>query len=214
MTQLSESASTTGSLAELWQVDPMRAHGAWIYLFASIASGSLLGSQRAIELPMLVGTGFAGAYLVAAAIFVGVRRRTRQFLLGGSLMVVAPVGALVLGSEPRFLAVAALAALPAAAAVALTTRYGSLATSSLLMGIAAIVMAAPITAVAGGASLQRAALLFGLLASFFSWRTLRVAESLHDQPTWDRTQLKARGLHEAAVGAIWTLAVTTVLLIF
>ena len=129
-------------------------------------------------------------------------------------MVVAPVGALVLGAEPRFVAVAALAALPAAAAVALTKRYGSLATSSLLMGIAAIVMAAPITAVAGGASLQRAALLFGLLAAFFSWRTLRVAASLNDQPTWDRTQLKARGLHEAAVGAIWTLAVTAALLIF
>jgi hypothetical protein len=206
--------TTAGSVAELWQVDPMRAHGAWVYLFASIASGSLLGSQRAVELPMLVGTGFAGAYLVAAAIFVGVRRRTRQCLLGGSLMAVAPVGALVLGSDPTFIAVAALAALPAAAAVALTRRYGSLATSSLLMGIAAIVMAAPITAVAGGVSLQRAALLFGLLASFFGWRTLRVAASLNGQPTWDRTQLKARGLQEAAVGAIWTLAVTAVLLIF
>lgn len=118
------------------------------------------------------------------------------------------------GDEPSFVAVAACAALPAAAAVGLAMRWGSLATSSLLMGIAAIVMAAPMTAVAGGASIQRAALLFALLWSFFSWRTLRVAASLNDQMTWDRKQLKARGFHEAAVGAIWTLAVTLVLRIF
>ena len=91
---IEEPVATRGTVAELRHVDPMRAHGAWIYLFASITAGALVGTGHAIELPMLVGTGFAGAYLVTAAISVGVRRRMRQLVFGGTLMVGAPPAAL------------------------------------------------------------------------------------------------------------------------
>ncbi len=201
----------TGNVAELRQLDPMRAHGAWIYLFASITSGALVGTEHAVELAMLVGTGFAGAYLVTASISAGLRRRKRQILLGGSLAALAPLSALWMGAEPGFVVVAACAAVPALTAIVLAKRVGCLARSYLLVGLAAVVMAAPMTAVAGGASFPRAALLFGLLWPFFSWRTLLVAASVHDREPWDPQQLKARGLREAAIGAVWTLVVTIVL---
>lgn len=211
LSTIEEAVAIAGSAAELRQVNPMRAHGAWIYLFASIASGALVGTQHAVELPMLVGTGFAGAFLVAAAISAGVQQRARQLLLGGSLVALAPLNALWLGAEPGFLVVAACAAVPAIAAIALAKRVGCLARSYLLVGVAAVAMAAPVTAVAGGASFQRAAVLFGLLWAFFSWRTLLVAATVNDQEPWDGQQMKARGLREAAIGAVWTLAVTIVL---
>jgi hypothetical protein len=211
LSTIEEPVVKSGTVAGLRQVDPMRAHGAWIYLFASIASGALVGTRHAVEIAMLVGTGFAGAYLVAAAIAAGVRRKMRQLLLGGSLVVLAPPSALWLGAEPGFLVIAGCAVVPAVAAVVLAKRVGFIARSFLLVGIAAVVMAAPLTAVAGGASVQRAALLFGLLWSFFSWRTLLVAASLNDRAVWDGQQLKAQGLREAAIAAVWTLTVTVVL---
>jgi hypothetical protein len=214
LSAIEEPAAISGTVTALRHVDPMRAHGAWIYLFASIASGTLVGTQHAVEIAMLVGTGFAGAYLVTAALTAGVRRRMRQVVLGGSLVVLAPLSALGLGAEPGFVVVAGCAVIPAVAAVVLTTRLGSLARLSLLAGVAAVVMAAPVTAVAGGASFQRAGLLFALLWFFFSWRTLRVAARVKAQETWDRQQLKAQGLREAAIAAVWTLAVTLVLRIF
>lgn len=185
----------------------MRAHGAWIYLFASIASGALVGARHRVEPAMLVGTGFVGAFLVTAAISVGARRKIRQLLLGVTLAILAPLGALWLDAEASFVAIAVLAMLPAVSAVVLEKTLGFLSRPALIAGVASLVMAAPVVAVAGGANVQRGVLLFGLLCSFFSWRTLRVAAPLRAGAAWDRERLRTRGLQEAAIAAVWTLAV-------
>ena len=75
----------------------MRAHGAWVYLFASVAAGALVGAERGVERAMLVGTGFAGAFLVTAALVTGGRRKGRQVLVGSALAVLTPLAALWLG---------------------------------------------------------------------------------------------------------------------
>ena len=194
--------------------DPVRAHGAWIYLFASVAAGAMVGSHHGVEPAMLVGTGFVGAYLVAAAISFGARRKGRQLLIGASLVVLAPLTALWLDAEPIFLIVAAWAVLPAVTAVALEKTLGFLSRGALVMGIAALTLAAPVVAVAGGASGGRGLLLFGLLWPFFSWRTLGVAAPLAAGATWNRKELRSRGLSEAAIAAVWTFAVALSLCAF
>jgi len=136
-----------------------------------------------------------------------VRRKMRQILLGILLATLGSLGALWLNAEPQFLFVAATAALPATAAVAFEKRYGFLSPLALIAGVAALVMAAPVSAIAGGTAVGRAALLYGLLCPFFCWRTLHVASSLRAQEAWDRLALRARGLREAAIAALWTLAV-------
>ncbi len=198
----------------LTQRDPMRAHGAWIYLFASVAAGALVGAERGLEPAMLVATGFVGAFLVTAAIARGVRRKGRQTLVGASLAALAPLAALWLGAEPSFLVVAAIAALPAVAAVVLAKRLGFLSHAAVVMGIAALAMAAPVTAVAGGATALRSAVLFGLLWSFFCRQSLRVSAALAAGGAWDRKALRARGLREAAITAVWALVVAVSLRIF
>ena len=192
-----------------WHPDPMRAHGAWIYLFASIAAGALLGADRGVEPAMLVGTAYAGGYLVFAAADVGLRGKLRQIMVGACLAIACGVLALISKAEPAFLIAAALAALPALAAVALAKAKGVLSPATLVVGIAALTMSAPVTAVAGGMSLPRAAVLFVLLWTFFSWRTLNVAASLTKDSDWEREVLRARGLREAAIAALWTLVVAT-----
>ena len=176
----------------------MRAHGAWIYLFASIGAGALVGADRgvefAVERAMLAGTGFVGAFLLFAAIASGVRRKGRQALTGGCLMIFAPLAVLGLGAQPVFLCVAAGAVLPAVSVIVLARQIGPLARLTLVVGIGAITMSAPVTALAGQASGMQCVLLFGLLYSFFCWRTLRVAATLKVEAAWDRQSLKSRGL--------------------
>jgi hypothetical protein len=185
----------------------VRAHGAWIYLFASVGAGALVGADQGVERAMLAGTGFVGAFLVTAALVTGARRKRRQMLVGLSLAVLAPLAALGLDADREFLPVATLAAVPAMSAIILGKVWGFLSRTTMVVGIAALVMAAPAAAVAGGATLPRSAVLFGLLWVFFCWRTLNVAASLEAGNEWDRRQLRARGLREAAIAAVWTLTV-------
>jgi hypothetical protein len=194
--------------------NPTRVHGAWIFLFASVASGAVIGSERVIESAMLVGTGFIGAFLFVSALSVGARRNRRQLLTGASLAAVAPLCALGLNADPSFLGVAGLAALAAMAAIMFEKRRGFLSHAALITGVAALALAAPTVAAAGGASVGQCVLLFALLWSFFCWRTLCVAAPLRVGATWDRMRLRSRGLREAAIAAVWTLAVTFSLLIF
>jgi len=63
---------------------------------------------------------------VTAAVSVGTRRKRRQILIGASLTVFAPLAALWLDAEPKFLIVAALADLPATGAVVLEKKFGFL----------------------------------------------------------------------------------------
>ena len=156
---------------------------------------------------MLVGTGFAGAYLCTAALAVGVRRKQRQFVVGAATALGAPLIALWLGAELAFL-LATVCAVPAAAgAVAFASRFGFLSRVALTTGIAALTMAAPAAALSGGAGAQRAALLFLFLWPFYCWRSLRLVTSLETTSRWNRDELRARGLREAAVTALWTTAV-------
>ncbi len=187
--------------------DPVRVHGAWIYLFASVGAGALVGADHGVERPMLAGTGFVGAFLVTAALLTGVRRKGRQILVGLLLAVLAPLAAVGVGAGREFLPIAALAAVPALTATWLGKSWGFLSRTTMVMGIAALAMAAPAAAVAGGASLPRSAVLFGLLWVFFCWRTLRLATALESEHTWDRRQLRARGLREAGIAAVWMLTV-------
>lgn len=189
-----------------WHPDPMRAHGAWIYLFSSIGAGALVGADHGVEPAMMAGTAFAGAFLVVAAVDAGLRGKLRQVLLGSSIAVVASLLAIGWGAEPNFLILATVAALPALSAMVLAKTKGVLSPVTLTAGVAALTMAAPVAATAGGSSTFRAATLLILLCPFFCWRAMRVSTSLAKEVGWNRVSLRARGLREAAIAAIWTLA--------
>ena len=185
--------------------DPVRAHGAWIFLFAAIGAGSMAGSRGRVEPALIVGTGFVGAFLCRAALAVGLRRKVRQLIVGAAVAILAHFAAHLLGAPSSYLYVAALATVPAVGAVVSSERYGFLSTTALTAGIAALTLAAPAAAVAGGASLIRAAGLYGLLWPFFTWRSLRIAAALKSGERWTVEELKSRGLHEAAAAALWAL---------
>jgi hypothetical protein len=194
-------------------LNPMRAHGAWVFLFASVAAGALLSDSYGVERAMLAGTGCAGAFLVASALSFHMWKKGRQMLVGICLAVLTPLGALWLDPDPRFIWVATIA-LPLTAATVIASRYrGLLSTGAILTGVASLVMAAPVTAIAGGASDGKALAVFALLWPFYSWRTMRIAAPLATQP-WNRQALKSQGLKEAAVAAGWALAVTCALHLF
>jgi hypothetical protein len=192
--------------------DPMRAHGAWIFLFCAVGAGALLGADRRVEIPLLVGTGLAGGYLLAGAVAVGARRKRRQGLVGLLLLLIAPLAALLLGAERAFLVAAGATALPAVLAVVFARRRGVLSRVAVITGIAALAGAAPAAALAGGAGAGRATAAFALLWPFFCWRSLRIAAALEGGAAWERSELRARGLREAGIAAVWTLLVATVLL--
>lgn len=86
--------------------DPVRAHGAWIYIFLSVAAGSMLEAKHGVEPALLGGTSFVGAYLVIAAFVVGIAREQRQALVGIAQLLVAPPLALALGGDSSLLLVA------------------------------------------------------------------------------------------------------------
>lgn len=187
--------------------DPVRAHGAWIYIFLSVAAGSMLEAKHGVEPALLIGTSFVGAYLLVAALVVGLRRKRKQALIGAVLLVAAPPLALALGADSRFLVAAASAAVPALAAVLCARAFGFLSPSAVIAGVAALTFAAPTAALTGGASLDRAALLFALLFPIYAWRSVRIASQLRSQESWNAAELRSTGLREAALAAGWTLAV-------
>jgi len=187
--------------------DPTRAHGAWVYLFVSIGAGAMLGAARGVEPALLIGTGFAGGFLGTAAVVVGVQRRRRQLLVGFATALFAPLVALWLGAEREFLWVAASAAIVGVAAVGLARWRGFLSRTAMITGIAALALAGPAAAVAGGAGAARATALFALIWPFYSWRSLRVGAWLEADEQPKRAEVRARGLREAAIAAVWTLTV-------
>ncbi len=190
----------------------MRAHGAWVYLFCSIGAGALVGSGRGVEPALLVGTGFAGAFLVFAAFTTAGAFRPRKVAAGSLLAVSAPLLALWWPRvETDFLFVLGLSLLPALGTILLEQSRGMLARTTQLMGVATLTMAAPTSGLAGGATPADAALLFGLLWPFFAWRCLHVMASLRGQHPWNREELRRRGLREAAFAALWTLGVSLAL---
>ena len=190
--------------------NPLRAHGAWIYLFAAIGAGAVVGADNGIEPPLLVGTGYVGVYRAMAAVSVGIEQRRQQFTSGVGLAVGSSLLATWLGADVRFLLPELLAIFPATATLLLEERVGYLARSTLVSGVSALVLAAPSVALAGGVSVQQAALLCGMLWFVFCWRTLRIAAPLRVNTAWDREQLRRQGLFEAALAAIWSIATAIV----
>ena len=122
------------------RLDPRRFHGAWIFLCESIAAGALVGGRYGVESAMLVGTACAGAFLVFAAIATGVSGKLRQLLLGGFLVVVSPVCALLLRADARFIHIAGVATLTAITTVLLAQRHGFLSPIVLATGVAALTL--------------------------------------------------------------------------
>ncbi|MCA9211759.1 MAG: hypothetical protein KDB27_01745 [Planctomycetales bacterium] len=189
----------------LSRLDPQRFHGAWIFLCESVAAGALVGAQFGVEPALLVGTAGAGAFLVIAALSAGFHGRLRQLVTGGMLLVVSSCLALLMAADSRFISIGAIALTLAMITVVFARRRGFLSTPVLALGVAAITMIAPMTAVAGGASLSLAVILFVILWLFFFWRTTRVVTLIADRSAWNAELLRARGLREAAITASFTL---------
>jgi hypothetical protein len=185
--------------------DPMRAHGAWIFLSASVGAGALAGSGNAVERGMLVGTGVAGGFMLASAMHVGIQHKRRHAFVGGILTAAMPAVALALDPSTLFLVPIALAIVMAMAAIFAGRSLGFLSRTTVALGTAAIVTAAPVTAVAAGASLTRAFLLYGIMVVFCCWRSLQVLSDLGSGHDWTKVRLRSRGLREAAATAVWSI---------
>jgi hypothetical protein len=194
--------------------DPIRAHGAWVYLFCAVFAGVLVGARGRIEPALMVGTAFAGCFLAGGALAYGARRKWRRLVGGLALATVSGAGALLLGANSLFLVVAVCAAIPTVAAIVLARELGSLSAWTLMAGVGALAMAAPAAAAAGGASLTESALLLMLLWPFYAWRSLEVARPLLESGHWDVVALRRRGLREAWLAALWTVGVVVALSVF
>lgn len=205
---LARAGSAEPCTTRLRKLDPMRAHGAWVLLCASVGAGALVATQDANQRALLVGTGVVGGYLLTSAIFVGIRRRLRQAALGAGLTLLAPIGALWLDPSRAFLVPAAIAAMLSIVALGAVRWRGFLSRSAIFTGTGALVLAAPVAAVGGGATPMQAAVLYGLLWPCFTWRTLRVASSLKNGGRWNGKELRSRGLREAGWAAAWALLVS------
>lgn len=191
--------------------DPLRFHGAWIYLCVAVAAGTLIGHNHGVERGMLVGTGFVGGFMFLGALTARSTRRGREAIIGAVLMLVMPIGAFLLGGSNSFLWVIGGAALLAAGALVVAHRKGFLATSSVALGTAALSMAAPAAAIGAGANSLAAFVLYGMLWPYFCWRTLAVS---HDRkaprPLGKRPNLRQRGLREAALVTSWAFVAVVV----
>jgi hypothetical protein len=183
--------------------DPVRAHGAWVYLGVSVLAGTASVGQAGMLRAVLAGTGYAGLFLLVSAVAVPGRRRAARLASGLALAALAPPGALALGASPNFLAYALVAAFPAGLAVAFALRRGFLSPPALAFAVSTLSVAAPCAARAGGATPQQAWILQGMLLPFFVWRTWTVRSRLDGQSGWSRARLRAAGLREAGYALGW-----------
>jgi hypothetical protein len=189
--------------------DPLRAHGAWVYLIVSILAGVLTVTDRGLAPALLAGSGFVGVYVLASSLAIARRRAALVRMALGLLVAIgSPLLALAQGADPRFLMISLVAFPPVLCAAYFASRQGFLAPGALAFGVTALVVSAPVAASAGGASPRSALLLLATLVPFFFWRTWRLARALG--PGWTRERFERRGLRESGLAAAWaTLAVTT-----
>ncbi len=184
--------------------DPARTHGAWVYLVLSILAGTLTATGRGLLPALLVGVGYAGVFLCAsAAALIGrpgvLRRLAAGLLLAGS----GPGLALWLGASPAFFAFSFAALAPAALAGYNAERHGVASPQAMAFAVVALVVAAPSSACAGGASARTGLLLLILLAPFFAYRTWKVRHAMSAESGWTRSKLKKQGWREALYGLGW-----------
>lgn len=192
---------------DLWRraaPDPARAHGAWVYLAVSIAAGALAAGARGAVAAISAGLAFVGVFLVASALAIHPRPWKRRFALGAGMALGASATGVALADDPTFLAYASIAMFPAAASVWFAARGGVLAPPALAFGVLALVVSAPATACAGGASPLLGLALFAWLAPFFVWRTLKVRTRMAAGEPLSRRALKRIGLKEATLALGWT----------
>ena len=184
--------------------DPARAHGAWVYLIVSVLAGSLTAVRDGFLPALLAGIGFAGVFLVASSVALGVMRGWRRFVVGLAVATLAPSLALFLGADPSFFAYGLIALAPAAVAGWLAERRGFQSVGALAFGVAALVVAAPSSACAGGADIGMSLLLLALLTPFFVWRAMVVRRRLTSGKGWSRSRIRAAGIREAIWAVAWT----------
>ncbi len=190
--------------------DPLRAHGAWVYLIVSILAGVLTVEVRGFAAALVAGSGFVGVFVLASSLaIVGRRAVRRRFVAGLLLTVGGPLLAVGLGADRSFLIVGLAAIPPALAAARFASTGGFLSPGALVCGVTALVVSAPAAASAGGASLLRALLILAVLAPFYSWRTWRLARKLGRG--WTRERFLRRGLVESAVAVAWAAAAVAVI---
>ena len=185
--------------------DPLKAHGALVLLAVSIVAGTLTAVRDGPVQALAAGLGFGGVFLCASALATrSSRKRIARLLWGGTLASAAPLLALMMGANPIFLLYGLVAVFPAALSGLLGARYGFRSPGALAFGIAALVVAAPSSACAGGATPLRSWLLLALLAPFFAWRAGRVARLIGAGGAVTRDVLRRQGWREALYAVTWT----------
>ncbi|MDH3521775.1 MAG: hypothetical protein OEM49_15100 [Myxococcales bacterium] len=184
--------------------DPAKAHGAWVYLVLSILAGTLTAIGRGFLPALLVGVGFAGVFLCASAVaLVGKRGMAARLIAGLLLAVAGPGAALYLGASPSFFALSLVALGPAALAGYCAEKHGIVSPQAMAFAVVALVVAAPSSACAGGASVSTGLLLLALLAPFFAYRTWRVRNAISSETGWTRPKLRKQGWMEVVYGLGW-----------
>jgi len=187
--------------------DPARAHGAWVYLIVSILAGAMSVAGQGFLPALLAGLGYAGIFLLASSGALWPRPQwLRRAGAGLACAAGAPALALALDADPNFFAYALVAMFPAGAAVWFAVKRGFQSPLALCFAVAALAVAAPSAACAGGGTAREGWLLGLLLTPFFVWRTWRIRSALNTGGNWSRAELRRQGLREAGLALAWTAA--------
>lgn len=184
--------------------DPIRAHGAIVFLALSVLAGALSALGGGFVPALLAGVGFAGVFLIGSGLAIGIGRGWRRVAIGMALAVFAPLFAVDLGADPRFFAYGMLALFPAGLSAWFAERRGFQSPIALALGVCALVVAAPSAACAGGVTLSTSSVLLALLVPFYVWRTVHIRYRLTMAKDLDRARLRRIGQREAALAGAWT----------
>lgn len=195
--------------------DPARAHGAWVFLILSVLAGSLTASSGGFLLAILAGLGFGGVFLLASAAAIrGRRGYLKRAIIGLLFSAFSPILAVALDANPLFLSHGAVAIFPAALSGYFAERYGFQSALTLTFAVAALAVAAPAAACAGGASPLRAWALLAMLTPFFAWRTCTIRSQIASGAVRGRSELKRQGMREAGMAVVWTAIAVGVIHMF
>ncbi|HGY91214.1 MAG TPA: hypothetical protein ENK43_08595 [Planctomycetes bacterium] len=192
--------------------DPLRAHGALVFLTLSSLAGLLTALGRGRWAGLGAVAAFAGVFLLASALAVGQStRRRRRAGWGLALALVGPVAASWLGADSGWIVFALAAVFPAGLAGYFGQSLGFQSQPALAMAVTALVLAAPSGACAGGATLAEGALLFALLTPVFVWRAVGIRRNLSRPGRVTKAEIRKRGWQEAIWALGWTLVAVGVL---
>ncbi|PIE22266.1 MAG: hypothetical protein CSA62_13240 [Planctomycetota bacterium] len=195
----------TPSMSELFHrvPDPLRAHGAWVYLGLSVLAGLVLALPHHPVSSLAVG-GIAVAGFILAGALARKRHKQRRLLISGILLLASTLLLFSRPIEPRVLAYAVPATLLLLVTAMLARRKGFFAPSTLACGVMLLALAAPACARAGGAPRVPSLLLLALLAPMFAWRCFHVRTGMLRGKISPKIGLRRVGMREAAVGLAWT----------